>query len=140
MVGWRFVLIGVLSAAIASLASAAAPNMSAGDHRSAAAQSNREFQAQVTAIIQSYRKHDTAKGRQLIDQFRLANAKEWFAAHLNPARSEEFASRYDRLYANFADSFELTVKDIVADKGTELGTKVESADERPAEDLLFGGK
>jgi TonB family protein len=110
------------------------------DHRGVDAQSSKEFQAQVDAIIQAYRKHDTAKGHQLIEQFRLPNAQDWFAAHLNPARSEEFASRYDRLYENFAGSFELTVEDIAAAKGADLGAVVKPADEKPAEDLLFGGK
>ena len=103
-------------------------------------QSSKEFQSQIAAILQAYRKHDAAKGRQLIEQFRLPNARDWFAAHLNPARSAEFAGRYDRLYENFAGSFELTVEDIIAAKGADLGATVKTADEKPAEDLLFVGK
>jgi hypothetical protein len=111
MLGWRFVLSIVLVAMTTFLSMAPPPGGSrAGDHAAAGAEANKEFQAQVAAIVQAYRKHDPVKGRQLIDQFRLPNAHDWFAAHLNPARSDEFTSRYDRLYTNFADSFELTIK------------------------------
>jgi TonB family protein len=140
MFGRRFLsatlLVAVLLIPAASKLRAASP----ADHPPADAQSNKEFQGQVAEIIQSYRKHDPAKGKQLIEQFRLPNAQDWFAAHLNSARSADLASRYDRLYMSFAESFELTVQDIVAAKGADLGAEVKTADEKPAEDSLFGGK
>jgi TonB family protein len=142
MVWWRLICAVVLAAVITSTVTAAPGDVAVGvDHPSADAKYNDVFQAQVAAIVQAYRKHDTTKGRQLIEQFRLPNARDWFAAHLNPARSEELSSRYDRLYENFAASFELTVQDIVAAKGADLGTVVKSADEKPREeDALPGGK
>ena len=141
MVGWRFVLTGALAAVMVFSAIAAAPGGSrANDQDAADAHADKDFQSQVSAIIQAYRKHDTTKGRQLIEQFRLPNAHDWFAAHLNPARREEFASRYDRLYENFEESFERTVEDIAAAKGADLGARLKTADESPTEDLLFGGK
>ena len=100
----------------------------------------RNFKLRSLRLFESYRKHETAKGRQLIEEFRLPKEQDWFAAHLNPARSEEFASRYDRLFTNFVDAFEHTVEDLVAEKGADLGTEVKSADEKPTEDLQFGGK
>lgn len=91
----------------------------------AEAQFNQEFRAQVAAIVQSYRKGDTTGGRQLIEQFRLPNAKDWFSEHLNSEQSPDFASRYDRLYENFAESFEHTVEAIVATHGAELDTNLD---------------
>ncbi len=142
MFGFRFFCAVVLVSMIAipSKANSRAAFRDAEDTR-ADAQSNQEFRAQVAAIVQSYRKGDTTGGRQLIEQFRLPNAKDWFSEHLNPADSAEFASRYDRLYASFAESFELTVKDIVATRGAELGTEVDLGEgETPTRVLRPGAK
>jgi TonB family protein len=138
---WRCLISAVVLAVMIGSSTAAPRGASRfSDHGTVEVQSSKEFQAQVAAIIEAYRKHDAARGRQFIEQFRLPNAPDWFAAHLNPARSEEFASRYDRLFTSFADSFEHTVRDIVADKGADLDTQVKAADEKPTEDLQFGGK
>lgn len=142
MLWWRFVSVALLVAAIAFSATAG-PWRAWGvdDHGRVDAQSNKDFQAQVTAIVQAYRKHDNAKGRQLIEQFRLPNAQDWFAAHLNPARSTEFANRYDRLFESFAQEFERTVEDIAAYRGADLGTEVQSADGQiPRGDVMPGAK
>ncbi len=142
MVGFRFFCAAVL---VSMIAIPSTPK-SRGAFRDAEetradAQSNQEFRAQVAAIVQSYRKGDTTGGRQLIEQFRLPNANDWFSEHLNPADSAEFASRYDSLYASFAESFELTVKDIVATRGAELGTEVEVGEgETPTGVLRPGAK
>jgi len=139
---WRRLISAIVLAVMIGTSATAAPGSSArfDDDAAIDVQVSKEFQAQVAAIIQAYRKHDKVKGHELIEQFRLPNAHDWFAAHLNPARSDEFASRYDRLYENFDGSFELTVEDIVAAKDADLGTKVKAADEKPTEDLLYGGK
>jgi TonB family protein len=105
------------------------------------AQSSEEFSARVAAIIQSYREGDTAKGRQLIEQFRLPHAQDWFSEHLGSEQSADFANRYDRLYANFAESFEHTVEAIVAKRDAELVTKLENGNgETPAKVLRPGAK
>ena len=138
MLGFRFfcALVLVSMIAIPSKANSRAAFRDAGNTR-ADAQSNQEFRAQVAAIVQSYRKGDATGGRQMIEQFRLPNAKDWFSEHLNPADSAEFVSRYDRLYVSFAESFELTVKDIVATRGAELGTEVELGEgETPPEKFI----
>ena len=90
------------------------------------AQSNDGFRAQVAAIIQAYRGGDTTTGRRLIEQFRLTNSKDWFSEHLEPQQSADLAIRYDRLYANFAESFEHTVEAVVANGSAELESDVEN--------------
>jgi len=91
-----------------------------------APQSNDEFRAQVSAIVQAYRAGDTTKGRQSIEQFRLPNPQAWFSEHLGPQQGADLAIRYDRLYANFAESFEHTVQAIVANHNADLDINVES--------------
>jgi TonB family protein len=142
MVGLRLVSVAVLATVIAYSATTTPPGAShTGGNQPVDAQANKEFQAQVAAVVQAYRKHDAAKGRQLIDQFRLQNPQDWFAAHLNPSRSAEFASRYDRIFTSFADEFERTVEDIAANKGAELGTEVQPGDgQTPSGDLIPGAK
>jgi TonB family protein len=125
MLGFRFFCMVVLvSMAVCPSTAKSRSSFRDKEDTRAHAQSNEEFRAQVAAIIQSYRKGDTTGGRQLIEQFRLPNAKDWFSEHLNPADSVELANRYDRLYTNFAESFERTVEDIVANRGAELVTEV----------------
>lgn len=90
------------------------------------AKSNDEFRRQVAAICQSYRAHNTTKGRELIEQFRLSNPEAWFSEHLGPDRGADLAKRYDRLYANFAESLEHTVEAVVANRGAELITSLDN--------------
>ena len=142
MLGCRFFSAAVLVSMIAipATAKSRAAFRAAEDTR-ADAQSNQEFRAQVAAIVQSYREGDTTKGRQLIEQFRLPNAQDWFSEHLSSEQSADFASRYDRLYANFAESFEHTVEAIVATHGAELGTNLEIGEgETPTGNLRPGAK
>ena len=103
--------------------------------------SSEEFRAQVAAIVQSYREGDTTRGRQLIEQFRLPQTQDWFSEHLGSEHSADFANRYDRLYANFAESFEHTVEAIVATRGAELGTNLDTGEgETPTGVLRPGAK
>ena len=85
-----------------AISTGAKSRVPAAEHTSADVQSNQEFRAQVAAIVQAYREGDTTRGRALVEQFRLPNAQDWFSEHLNPEHSADFASRYDRLFANFA--------------------------------------
>ena len=77
MLGWRaisaavLVVMTVFPAVNESLGRALATESKPAD-----AQSNKEFHDQIEAIIQSYRKHDTVKGRQLIEKLRLPNAQK----------------------------------------------------------------
>jgi len=89
-------------------------------------QPNDEFRTQVASIIQAYRGGDTTTGRKLIEQFRLPNPQEWFSEYLGAQQSADLAIRYDRLYANFAESFEHTAEAVVANRSSELGTDIEN--------------
>lgn len=133
MLGCRFFFAAVLVLLVAIPATAKSRGaFRADEHTSADAQSNQEFRAQVAAIVQSYREGNTNKGRQLIEQFRLPNPQDWFSEHVGSEHSADFASRYDRLYANFAESFENTVEAIVATRGAELSTNLDiGEDETP---------
>jgi TonB family protein len=142
MLGCRFFSAAVLVSVIVIPATAKSRGaFRAAEHTSADDQSNQEFRAQVAAIVQSYREGDTTKGRQLIEQFRLPAAQDWFSEHLNPEHGADFASRYERLYANFAESFEHTVEAIVTTGGAELGTNLDiGKGETPTGNLRPGAK
>jgi len=91
------------------------------------------FHAQLDAIVQYYRAGDEKDGRHLIDQFRLPHSVEWFSEHLGPAQSTELTTRYDRLFANFAESLENTIKAVVANPSADLLTELgEGKGERPS--------
>jgi TonB family protein len=103
-------------------------------------QSKDGFHAQLDAIVQSYRTGDERKGRHLIDQFRLPHSEEWFSEHLGAAQSAGLAARYDRLFANFAESLEKTIETIVANRSAELVTELgEGKGEEPS-DIRAGAK
>jgi len=142
MLECRFFSVAVLMSVIAIPATAKSPDgFRAAHDLPADAQSSEEFRAQVTAIVQSYREGDTTTGRQLIEQFRLPHTQDWFSEHLGSEQSADFASRYDRLYANFAESFEHTVEAIVATRGAELGTHLDiGGGETPISVLRPGAK
>ena len=143
MLAFRFFSVAVLVSAIAIPVAAKSLDGSRAAHDiHADAQSSEEFRAQVAAIVQSYREGDTTQGRQLIEQFRLPHAQDWFSEHLGSEQSAEFASRYDRLFANFAESVEHTVQAIVATHDAELGLTsldIENG-ETPPDNLLLGRK
>ena len=87
------------------------------------AQSNDGFRSQVDAILQSYRAGDATTGHQLIDQLRLPHPDGWFSQHLGPAeQSAKLAERYERLFANFSESLENTMKAVVANHESKLAT------------------
>lgn len=90
----------------------------------AAKSASAQFRAQVSAIIKSYRNGDTAGGRQQIEQFRLSNAQDWFSEHLGSEQGADLANRYERLYADFAESLAHTIEAIVAQPGADLVTDI----------------
>jgi len=87
-----------------------------------------EFREQVASIIRSYRAGDATAGRKLIEQFRLPEPENWFSQHFDSERGAELAKRYERLYDNFAESFEHTVEAIVGNRDAELVTSLEKGD------------
>jgi TonB family protein len=126
MLGCHFFSAAVLVSVIAVLATPKSPDgFRAAQDIHADAQSSEEFRAQVAAIVQSYREGNTTRGRQLIEQFRLPNAQDWFSEHQGSEQSADLVNRYDRLYANFAESFEHTVEAIVANRDAELVTNLD---------------
>lgn len=62
MLRWRFFVSAALTAVIAIPAAGAPRGASRDDHKAVDAQSSAEFQAQVAAIIQAYRRHDRRRG------------------------------------------------------------------------------
>ena len=96
-------------------------------------QSKDGFRAQLDAIVQYYRAGDKGRGRHLIDQFRLPHSEEWFSEYLGPAQSAELTARYNRLFANFAESLEKTIETVVANRSAELVTELgEGKGEKPS--------
>jgi TonB family protein len=87
-------------------------------------QSKDGFHAQLDEIVQYYRMGNEKTGRHLIDQFRLPHSGEWFSEHLGPAQSAELTARYDRLFANFAESLEKTIESVVANRSADLVTEL----------------
>jgi TonB family protein len=78
------------------------------------------FRLQFDAVVQCYRMGDSTAGRHLIDKIRLTNAEEWFADHLSPEQSTKLTERYNRLFANYAESLENTIKAVVEHDKTDL--------------------
>lgn len=103
------------------------------------AQSNDGFRSQIAAIVQSYRVGDTTTGRQLIEQFRLPHPQDWFSEYLGPEQSTDLAKRYDRLYANFAESLEHTVEAVAANRDAELVSDLEKGKGETPTDLRRPG-
>jgi TonB family protein len=96
-------------------------------------QSKDGFNAQLDAIVKCYRVGDEKKGHDLIGQFRLPHSGEWFSEHLGPTQSAELTARYDRLFANFAESLEKTIESIVANRSADLVTELdEGKGEKPS--------
>jgi hypothetical protein len=99
------------------------------------------FRAQLDAIVQYYRKGDTTTGRHLVENLRLPYAEEWFSDHLGPEQNIKLTERYDRLFANFEESLEKTIEDVVANKGADLVTDlVEGKGESPSDVRRPGAK
>jgi len=103
-------------------------------------QSKDGFHAQLDAIVQYYRAGDGKKGRYLIDQFRLSHSEEWFAEHLGPVHSAELTARYDRLFANFAESLEKTIETIVANRSADLVTELDEGKGEKPSNIRVGAK
>jgi TonB family protein len=96
-------------------------------------QSKEGFRSQLDTIVRQYRAGDTTTGRHAIDQFHLPHSEEWFSEHLGPEQSAKLAERYDRLFANFAESLAKTIEDIVANRGADLTTDLEEEkNEKPS--------
>jgi TonB family protein len=89
-------------------------------------QSKDGFRSQLEAIVQSYRAGDATTGRLLVDQFRLPHSEAWFSEHLGPEQGAKITERYDRLFANFAESFEKTIEAIVANRASNLVPDLEA--------------
>jgi hypothetical protein len=84
------------------------------------------FRSQLDTIVGYYRTGDTTTGRHLIDeQFRLPHSEQWFSEHLGQDQSAKLTERYDRLFANFAESLEKTIEAVVANQASDLVTEVE---------------
>jgi TonB family protein len=99
------------------------------------------FHAQIQSIVQHYRDGDKEKGRAAIDELRLPRAEDWFSEHLGPEHSAELTVRYDRLFANFADSLEATIKSVVANRSADLVTELTAGNgEKPSGKIRSGAK
>ena len=102
-------------------------------------QSTDRFRSQIAAIVESFRAHNETMGHQLIDQFRLPNPQGWFSEHMGPEKSAELANRYDRLYTNFAEAFELTVQAIVTNRDAKLIVKLANGEGESPTDIRRPG-
>jgi TonB family protein len=128
-----FILLAALPLTASARPAETPQSLSAVQTTSAYVQSQDGFHAQLEAIVQYYRAGDEKDGRHLIDQFRLPHSGEWFSEHLGPAQSTELTTRYDRLFANFAESLEKTIKAVVANPSADLLTELgEGKGERPS--------
>jgi TonB family protein len=101
------------------------------------AQSKDGFRSQADSIGRYYRVGDSTTGRQLIDTFRLPRPEEWFSDHFGPEQSAKLTERYERLFANFAESLGKTIEDVIANRASDLVTDLEEGKgERPSNTLL----
>jgi TonB family protein len=89
------------------------------------------FNAQVAAIIAAYRNRNFTAGRQLVEQFRLPHAADWFAEQIGPANSAVLAERYDRMFENFANGLRGTIEDTTRTEGRDLVTHLKNRTKEP---------
>lgn len=104
-------------------------------------QSEDGFRSQFNAIVESYRAGNNTEGHQLIDRFRLPQSEKWFSEHLAPDQSAKLTARYDRLFANFAESLEQTIEDVVGHPKSDMVTNLEEGKgENPSDVRRPGAK
>lgn len=89
------------------------------------------FNAQMSAAVAAYEKGDTATGRRLLEQFRLAHPAEWFADQIGPDQSEALAARYDHLFESYLNKTEKTLEDLASHKGQKLKSDVKPGRQDP---------
>lgn len=104
-------------------------------------QSEDGFRSQFDAAFQAYRAGNSALGHQLLDGFRLPHADEWFSEHLGTDQRAKLTERYERLFANFSESLENTVKDVGGESGWDIATNLEEGKgEKPTSNRRPGSK
>jgi TonB family protein len=116
--------IVVLSAAISGQIAGIPQSAAALQVTEKYAQSNDGFRAQVDAIVEAYRIGDISTGHRLIGKFCLPHPEDWFSENLRPDQSAKLTERYNRIYADFAPSFEKTVTSVIANRDSTLSTDV----------------
>ncbi len=82
------------------------------------------FGAQISAAIAAYQAGDSVTGRRLLEQFRLPRSAEWFAEYIGPEQGEALQKRYDRLFEDYVNDTENTLKELAHSKGRKLATNL----------------
>jgi len=115
-------LLGGLCAAGPNCASAQAPQEQAAP---VYPQTKDGLKDQMATAVEAYRRGDAVAGRRLLEQFRMPQSDQWFAANFGPERGATLAKRYDRIFEKYLQSTEKTLQDIGGAKGRKLQTNLE---------------
>jgi hypothetical protein len=83
------------------------------------------FSAQMSAALTAYQKRDSAEGRRLLEQFRLADSAKWFAEQFGPEQGETLSKLYDQHFEDYLDSMENHLEEVASAKGRKLNMRLE---------------
>lgn len=100
--------------------------------KTAYAESEAGWKSQMRTILDAYRSGESEREKQLLEQFRIPAATEYFGQHLGAEKKDEYSERYSRLFDTFASSLDGTLQDIAQNRGADLVVKfLESRGETP---------
>lgn len=87
--------------------------------------------AQLTAALEAYKKGDTAGGRAQLEQFRLPHSADWFVNHFGTEQGQALDKRYNRLFQNYVNAREETLRELASAKNPKITTRLEPATQQP---------
>ena len=78
------------------------------------------FKAQMDAAVEAYKAGDAARGRRLLEQFRLPHPDMWFAEQFGAEQGGELDQRYDRLFEIYLKTMDNDLQDFITFKHRKL--------------------
>jgi hypothetical protein len=78
------------------------------------------FKAQMNAAVEAYKAGDAARGRRMLEQFRLPHSDTWFAQQFGAEQGGELAQRYDRLFEIYLKTMDNDLQDFITVKHRKL--------------------
>jgi len=78
------------------------------------------FKAQIDASVEAYKAGDAARGRRLLEQFRLPHPAEWFANQFGAEQGGKLAQRYDRIFEIYLNSLDNDLQGFLTAKRRKL--------------------
>ena len=89
------------------------------------------FTAQIRAAVEAYEAGDAARGRRLLEQFRLPYADAWFAEQFGAEQGGKLAQRYDRLFEIYLNTMDNDLQDFLTGKRRKLIASLKPGPQEP---------